>query len=153
MVCHRNGSSQLEDSTSRSPIGLISAETSRMIRQATIFLRYAMTIALALGVVLSSDARLVSHDVTDLAKIVAGHNADFKGSQDHGHDHEDKDIVDVMHAYLGHAHEMVDHDHNIAFLAPRHSTGFIAPARTSRSLTKIAMLDRRAFDLDRPPRA
>ncbi len=119
-----------------------------MIRQAIIFLRYAMTIALALGIVLSSSARLDSHDVTDLAEIIAGHNTDF---QDHGHDH--KDIVDVMHAYLGHAHEMVDHDHNIAFLPPRRGTGFIAPLRTNWPLTEIAMSDRRAFDLDRPPRA
>ncbi len=109
-----------------------------------------MTIALALGIILSSNTRLVSHDVTDLAKIVAGHNADL---EDHGHDHGDKDIVDVMHAYLDHAHEMLEHDHNIAFLPPRRSTGFIAPVRANWSLTEIAMSDRRAFDLDRPPRA
>lgn len=119
-----------------------------MTRQAITFLRFAMTIALVVGIVLSSNAQSQSHDLGKIAEIMAQHQTDIK---DHGHAHED--IVDVVHVYQGHAHEMADHDHNIAFLPTRRSTGFFAPVRTNWLLTEIAMSDRRAFDLDRPPRA
>jgi len=118
-----------------------------MIRQALTFLRFAITIALAAGIGMSSNAQSQPHDLAKIAEIMTQHQAEIK---DHGHAHED--IVDVVHAYQGHAHEMADHDHNIAFLPPRHSTGVIAPARTDWILTEIAMSDRRTFDLDRPPR-
>lgn len=118
-----------------------------MTRQLITFLRFALTIALAVGIVLSLNAQSQSHDVAKIAEIMTQHQAEIK---DHGHAHED--IVDLAHAYQGHAHEMADHDHSIAFLPPRVSTGFIASARTKWSLTDIAMSDRKAFNLDRPPR-
>ena len=118
-----------------------------MKRQATSFLRFALTIALAVGIVLSSNAQSQSNDLAKIADIMTQHQAEI---EDHGHAHED--IVDVMHAYQGHAHEMADHDHNVAFLPPKRSTGLSAPARTNWSLTEIALSDRMAFDLDRPPR-
>jgi len=119
-----------------------------MKRQAISLLRFALTIALAMGIVLSSNAQSQSHNLAKITEIMTQHQAEI---EDHGHAHED--IVDVMHAYQGHAHEMADHDHNIAFLPSKRGTGFIAPARTNWSLTEITMSDRRAFGLDRPPRA
>ncbi|MFP5511184.1 MAG: hypothetical protein ACLGIP_18870 [Alphaproteobacteria bacterium] len=119
-----------------------------MIRQALTFLRFALSITLTVGIVLSSNAQSQSHNLAKITEIMTQHQAEI---EDHGHAHED--IVDVMHAYKGHAHEMADHDHNIAFLPPERSSGFIAPARSNWSLTGVTMSDRRAFDLDRPPRA
>lgn len=107
-----------------------------------------MTIALAVGIVLSSKAQSQSDDLAKVAEIMSQHQTEIEG---HGHAHED--IVDVMHVYQGHAHEMADHDHNIAYLPPKRSTGFTAPARTKWSLIEVSLSDRRAFDLDRPPRA
>jgi hypothetical protein len=118
-----------------------------MRRRATDYLRAFLTIALAVGMVLSANSRMVSHDVTELAKIVAEHDA---GIKEHGHAHED--IIDQMHAYHGHAHEIADHDHNIAFLPPRVSPNIMALARKNWALANDAMPDRRDFDLDRPPR-
>jgi len=119
-----------------------------MIRQALTFLRFALTIALAVGIGMSSNAQSQPHDLAKIAEIMTQHQAEI---ENHGHAHED--IVDVVHAYQGHAHEMADHDHNVAYLPPKRSTGFIAPARTNWLLTKITMSDRSAFGLDRPPRA
>jgi len=119
-----------------------------MIRQAIIFLRFAITIALAVGLMLSSNAQTKSHNLLKIAEIMAQHQAEIK---DHGHAHDD--IVDFVHAFQGHGHEMADHDHNTAFLPPKRSAGFIAPARTDWPLKETAMSDRRATGLDRPPRA
>ncbi|WP_354689793.1 hypothetical protein [Lentibacter algarum] len=118
-----------------------------MERQTISFLRFALTIALAVGIVLSSNAQSQSNDLAKIAEIMTQHQSEI---EDHGHVHED--IVDVIHAYQGHAHEMADHDHNVALLPPKRSTGFITPARTNWSMAEIALSDRRAFDLDRPPR-
>ena len=118
-----------------------------MIRQALTFLRFASAIALVVGIGLSSNAQSQAHDLAKVEEIMTQHQAEI---EDHGHAHED--IVDVMHAFRSHAHEMADHDHTIAFLPPRRSTDGIAPERTDWSLTEITMSDRRAFDLDRPPR-
>lgn len=118
-----------------------------MIRPALTFLRFALTIALAVGVGMSSNAQSQPHDLAKIAEIITQHQDEIK---DHGHGHEE--IVDVVHAYQGHAHEMADHDHNMAILPPKRSTGFIAPACTNWSLTEITMSGRNAFGLDRPPR-
>ncbi|WP_281823618.1 hypothetical protein [Jannaschia rubra] len=118
-----------------------------MIRQALTFLRFALAIALVVGTGLSSNTQSQAHDLAKVAEIMTQHLAEI---DNHGHAHED--IVDVMHAFQNHAHEMADHDHTIAFLPPRRSTGGVAPARANWSLTEITMSDRRAFDLDRPPR-
>ncbi|MFT6121241.1 MAG: hypothetical protein ACJAXK_003202 [Yoonia sp.] len=118
-----------------------------MIRTVTGYLRIVLTIALAVGMIASSNSRMVSHDITELAKIVTKHHAEIA---DHGHAHED--IVDIVHAYHGHAHDVADHDHNIAFLPPRTSSGLVLPKRANWALASYAMPDRRGFDLDRPPR-
>jgi hypothetical protein len=118
-----------------------------MTRTATGFFRIVLTVALAVGMVLSANSRSVTHDLTELAKIVAEHHAEI---EEHSHTHED--IVDVMHAYHGHAHDVADHDHNIALLPPRASSGMVLSARTNWALASYAMPDRRGFDLDRPPR-
>jgi len=119
-----------------------------MIRQATSFMRFAMTIALAVGIMLSPAVQSPPHELAQIGQIIAKHHAEI---EDHGHTHED--TVDVTHVLQGHAHEMTDHDHNTAFLPPKRSTGFIAPLHTNWSLTQITMSDRRAFDMDRPPRS
>jgi hypothetical protein len=119
-----------------------------MIRIVTGYLRIMLTIALAVGMLLSSNSRMVSHDIIELAKIVADPSAEIA---DHGHAHED--IVDVMDAYHGHAHDVADHDHNVAFLPPRPSSGIVLSTRTNWALANASMPDRRDSGLDRPPRA
>lgn len=119
-----------------------------MKRQATSFLRFVLTIALAVGIMLSSNAQSQSHDLAQIAAIMAEHQSEI---EDHGHAHGD--VVDILHAYEGHANEMADHDHNTAFLPPRRSAGLNPPARKSWHLTQIALTDLRAFVLDRPPRS
>lgn len=111
------------------------------------YLRGFLTIALAVGMILSANSRSVFHDFTELAKIVAEHHAEI---EEHGHAHED--IVDLMHAYHGHSHEVADHDHNIAFLPPRDPSGSIMPNSTSWAMSHSGLPDRRDHGLDRPPR-
>lgn len=118
-----------------------------MARKIAHHLRGLLTVALAVGVLLSANYRSVTHDFTELAKIVTEHHTEI---EEHGHAHED--IVDVMHAYLDHNHEVADHDHNIAFLPPRDPSASVLPASTSWVLANSAMPDRRDFGLDRPPR-
>ena len=119
----------------------------QMTRQATIFLRFALTIALAVGLMLSSSGQSKLHDLAKIAEIIAQHQAEI---EDHGHAHDD--IVDVIHVYQSHAHEVAEHEHNIAFLPPRRGISFDAPARINWSLTEVTMSDRVPYDLDRPPR-
>ncbi len=69
-----------------------------MVRIAKEILKAVLTIALVMGMILSSISRMVSHDIIELAKIVPEHSAE---TSDHGHAHED--IIDVMHAYHGQA--------------------------------------------------
>lgn len=119
-----------------------------MTRKIAAYIRGMLAVILTAGIVLSANDRSVTHDLTALAKIVADHQAEI---EEHGHAHED--IVDLMmHAYLGHGHEITDHDNNIAFLPPREAVA--EPLRTSASwkLAHNGMLDRRDHGLDRPPR-
>ena len=118
-----------------------------MTRRITGYLRGMLTITLAVAMILSANSRSVTHDFTELAKIVAEHHAEV---EEHGHAHED--IVDVMHAYHGHSHEVADHDHNIAFLPPRSAVNTHMPTRTSWAMSNSAMPDRRDHGVDRPPR-
>ena len=118
-----------------------------MARAITGYLRGLLTTALAVCMLLSANSRSVTHDFTELAKIVADHHAEI---EEHGHAHED--IVDLMHAYHGHSHEVSDHDHNIAFLPPREPSGSIRPTSTSWTMAPSAMADRRDYGLERPPR-
>jgi hypothetical protein len=118
-----------------------------MTRAIAGYLRGLLTIALAIGMLLSANSRSVTHDFTELAKIVAEHHAEI---EEHGHAHED--IVDVMHAYHGHSHEIADHDHNIAFLPPRDAMSTPMPSGSSWAMANSALADRRDYGLDRPPR-
>lgn len=118
-----------------------------MTRAITGCLRGLLTVAFAVSMLLSSNSRSVTHDFTELAKIVAEHHAEI---EEHGHAHED--IVDVMHAYHAHSHEIADHDHNIAFLPPRDPSGSMTPTSTSWAMASSVMTDRRNYGLDRPPR-
>lgn len=106
-----------------------------------------MTIALAVGVMLSSHAQSELHEFAEIAELLAEHQAEI---EDHGHSHDD--MVDILHIFQGHAHEMADHDHNTAYLSPKRGLGFIAPSSTNWSLTETTVSDRSAYDLDRPPR-
>ena len=118
-----------------------------MMQQIARSLRGFLMIALAVGLVLSANSRLVAHDFSDLAKIVADHHDEIT---EHGHAHED--IVDVMHAYLAHSHEITDHDHNVAFLPPRDATSETVPSSTIAALSDSGMRGRQDYGLDRPPR-
>ncbi len=118
-----------------------------MTRLVTGYFGIVLTIALAVGMILSSNSRMAAHDVTELAQSAVDHGDEI---EEHGHAHED--IVNVMDAYHGHAHDVADHDHNTAFLQPRTSSGVELPTRTNWALASYAMPDRSGFDLDRPPR-
>jgi uncharacterized protein HemX len=118
-----------------------------MRRQATYLLRFALTIALALGIVLSSDAQSKAHDLAKMVEIMAAHQAEI---DDHGHAHED--TVDLMHILQGHSHEMADHDHNTSFLPPRAATSETLPDSTHLAMADDATWGRAEYGLDRPPR-
>ena len=118
-----------------------------MTRKIAAYFKGLLAVALAVGFVLSANARSVTYDLTALAKIVADHQAEI---EEHGHAHED--IVDLMHAYYGHGHEIVDHDHNIGFLPQREAVAEPLPTCASWKLTHTRMPDRRDHGLDRPPR-
>ena len=143
VFCHIKHVSPVGDETSRPG----PAEMSRMTRKVTAYLRIVLTIALAVGMISSSNSRTVLHDTTELAKIVTKHHAEIA---DHGHAHDE--VVSVMDAYHGHTHDVSDHDHNIAFLPPRTPSGMIPPTRSGWALANYVMPDHRDFDLDRPPR-
>lgn len=118
-----------------------------MTRAITGYLKGMLTISLALGMLLSANSRAVTHDVSERAQIVADHQAEIEM---HGHAHAD--IVDLMHAYHGHSHEVADHDHNIAFLPPRDPSGSVMPTSTRWAMANSLMADRRDDETDRPPR-
>ncbi len=119
-----------------------------MARRITGYMRGLLAIVLAVGIVLSANSRSVTHDITELAKIVAEHQAEVEA---HGHAHED--IADLIHAFHGHHHEINDHDHNIAFLPPR--APITTPLLTGTGLARadFGKPDLIEYGLDRPPRA
>lgn len=119
-----------------------------MTRIVTGNLGIVLTIALAVGMILSSNSRIVSHDVTELAQTINDYSA---GIEDHGHAHDE--IVSIIDAYHGHAHDVADHDHNVAFLPPRLSSTIAQSTPTNWLMYDPASPNRRNFDLDRPPRA
>jgi len=118
-----------------------------MKRQATSFLRFALTIALAVGIMLSSNAQNQLHEFAKIAEIMAEHQAEI---EDHGHAHDD--IVDIMHVFQSHAHEMAEHEHITSFLLPSEATSAILPTRIRLTMADNAMPGRRDYGLDRPPR-
>jgi hypothetical protein len=118
-----------------------------MKRQAPSFLRFALTIALAVGIGLSSNALSQLHEFVEIAEIMAEHQAEI---EDHGHAHDD--IIDILHISQGHGHEMTDHDHSAAFVPPREVTSMIPPTSTRLTMADNAMPGRRDYGLDRPPR-
>ncbi|MEL6100789.1 MAG: hypothetical protein AAFY74_05395 [Pseudomonadota bacterium] len=118
-----------------------------MARQIAGYLEGFLSIALAVSIILSADARSATHDFAELAKIVAEHHSEI---EEHGHAHED--VVNLMHAYHGHGHDVADHDHNIAFLSPREAMSTPFPTSASWAMADHGLTDRRDYGLDRPPR-
>ncbi|MDO9641164.1 MAG: hypothetical protein Q7J44_21770 [Pseudotabrizicola sp.] len=118
-----------------------------MKQQIGTLVRLMLTVTLAVAMLLSSNARIASHDLPELAQIVADHQTKIA---DHGHTHEE--IVDVVHAYHGHGHDVTDHDHNTAFLLTRMASGVMQPNRSNWLVANNALPGRSVFDLDRPPR-
>lgn len=55
-----------------------------MTRKIASYLKGILAVALAVGIVLSANARSVTHDLTALAKIVADHQAEI---EEHGQAH------------------------------------------------------------------
>jgi hypothetical protein len=118
-----------------------------MKRQIATLFQYALTFALAIGILLSANARIVSHNPPDLAQIAAQQQTSI---EDHGHDHDD--LVDVADAYHGHPHDMVDHDHSVAVLPQRPEASYYAHTSTVWIMTASVLPDHTPFDFDRPPR-
>lgn len=113
----------------------------------TRYMKELLAVVLAVGIILSANSRSITHDTTELAKIVAEYHAEI---EEHGHAHED--IADLIHAFHGHHHEINDHDHNIAFLLPRES--ITTPFLTGTGLVRadFGKPDLIEYRLDRPPR-
>ena len=82
-----------------------------MRRQMKSYLGVILTIALAVGMIASSNSRMVSHDTANLPLIVADQQVEI---DEHGHAHDE--VVSVMDAYHGHAHDVADHDHNLSLI-------------------------------------
>ena len=118
-----------------------------MRQQIGINVRLMLTVILAVAMLLASNARIASHDLSELALIMADHQNEIA---EHGHAHDD--VVNVMHAYHGHGHDVVDHDHNTAFLPDRKASGTVRPTRSNWRMANSALPGRSIFDLDRPPR-
>ncbi|MCF6234658.1 MAG: hypothetical protein L3J36_16400 [Rhodobacteraceae bacterium] len=113
-----------------------------MHRQAEIFVRRMLAMALMLGLVLSLNGWSSSHSPEAL--VVAAQN------QVGGHPH--KAAVDLSYAFHGHAHEVADHEHHTAFLPPRTAQGHPLPDRSRRMLALARLKPGHAFALERPPR-
>jgi hypothetical protein len=117
-----------------------------MTRQAISFLRFALTLALAVGFTLSSEAQSKSYDFARIAEIMSEHQAEI---EDHGHSHDD--IVDIMHVFQSHAHEMAEYEHITSFLPPCEATSAILPTSIRLIMADNAMRGRQDYGLDRPP--
>lgn len=111
------------------------------------YLGIMLITALTVGMILSPNSRMVSHDPMELAQIIADHHAEI---EEHGHVHED--IADLLHAYHGHAHDTVDHDHNAAFVLPRPDASVIVPREQRWIMGNNLMPDLGDYRWDRPPR-
>jgi hypothetical protein len=119
-----------------------------MYRRARDMFRFALTCALALVLMLSTNANSLSYDPVALGEVIAKHQAEIA---DHGHSHDD--IEDVVHAFQSHHHEFADHDHGAAYLPPRARSEFVTPDKSNWALARTRLTDPRGFELDRPPRA
>ncbi len=118
-----------------------------MKRQIATLFQHALTFALAMGILLSANARIASHNPPDLAQIATQQQTSI---EDHGHDHDD--LVDVADAYHGHPHDMVDHDHTVAVLPQRREVDYLAAASTDWIMIASNLPDHTPIDFDRPPR-
>ncbi|MFK7791710.1 MAG: hypothetical protein AB8B88_03460 [Devosiaceae bacterium] len=113
-------------------------------------LRRLLVITLMAGVVASAGMRGVAHEPVDVLQILADHKAEIA---QHGHAHEDiHDLMHHHHAHDGHTHEFSEHDHNVLFMPPRMDATVAIDLYVDRSMANDAMVSRRSFNLDRPPR-
>lgn len=103
--------------------------------------------SLAMGMILSANSRILAHDFLVMSEVVAEHDNEAD-SHDHSHDEQ----VDLMHAYYGHAHDLVDHDHNFAYLRQRASSLAFLITRAGWVSNSDRMIDHSGYLRDRPPR-
>lgn len=118
-----------------------------MTKRLKTYLRIMLIAAFAAGMVFSPSSRTVSHDFSELVKIIADHHVEIEA---HGHVHED--IADLLHAYHGHAHEAADHDHNVAFVLPRPASNMVVPNEQRWIMRNTLMPDLGDYGWERPPR-
>lgn len=123
-----------------------SAVTGRMTQRISAFVRLVLTLALAVGIVLSTNARVTSHKPADMSQI-ARMQADIS---EHGHAHDE--VVEIVDAYHGHPHDVIDHDHTMAILLQRPGSDHLDSGRSGWIMAASDLPDRRMFELDRPPR-
>jgi hypothetical protein len=118
-----------------------------MKQKVIFFLRYALVLILAVGIVMASGSKILSHNPADLMQIVTDHQIE---AVDQGHAHED--IVDIVHAYDGHAHDIADHDHSPALLPAWRGASALDAARRGWPMVQLAASGRKPIGLERPPR-
>lgn len=109
--------------------------------------RLVLAAILTVGMVLSSTARIASHDPVIPVEMVAKQHSE---TETHGHSHDEVD--DVVQAHHGHAHDVLDHDHSSALLPPHRSVAVFSPTRSNWVTAQSGLPGRGDFDLDRPPR-
>lgn len=109
--------------------------------------RLTLAVILTVGMVLSSTARIASHDPVSPVEMAAKQHSE---TETHGHSHDKVD--DVVQAQHGHAHDVLDHDHSSALLPPHRSVAVFSPTRSNWVTAQSGLPGRGDFDLDRPPR-
>ena len=121
-----------------------SIEIGAMTQRIGPIFRLMLTVILTVGLVLSSTARIASHNPVSPVEMASKQHSE---TETHGHAH-DKDVQ----AHHGHAHDVLDHDHSSALLPPRRSVADFVPTRSDWVTAHSSLPGRGEFDLDRPPR-
>jgi hypothetical protein len=111
------------------------------------YIKIALMISLLLAPALSFNSISISHDLSVLAEIISLHEVEIA---EHGHSHEEIDIVN--HAFHGHAHDASDHDHNVTFLPSRAKSNDLIFENTRWLKAIASMYLNTPLGLDRPPR-
>ncbi|MFT6075614.1 MAG: hypothetical protein ACJAZ1_002544 [Yoonia sp.] len=128
--------------------GLKPLEVGAMRQKIGPMFRLMLIVISTVGMVLSFNARIASHDLISSIEMAAQQHSEI---ETHGHSHDEFD--DIVQAYHGHAHDVLDHDHSTALLPPRRSAEVFVPTRSDWVTANSSLLGRDGFDLDRPPRA
>lgn len=101
-----------------------------------IMIRSALAVMLVIALFMSPNAQSLSHDPIALAVA------------EHGHLHDD--LGAIPHAL--HGHDVMDHDHTVAFLPPRETPKTTDTKDAPWRMAAVRLGQAAAFDLDRPPR-